>query len=85
MRFLSKESFKAQPTEAVMSLVPAEQAKMKELMEQGIIEAAYVAADSSAVWAIWNCESQEALEGLHETLPMHDYLASDITLLADRA
>jgi len=84
MRFLTKESFKAQPTAEVMALIPAEQARVRELTEQGLIEAVYVAADNSSAWLVWNCESQEALDELHKTLPMHDYFASNITLLADR-
>ena len=84
MRFLTKESFKAQPTAEVAALIPAEQAKVKELAQQGVVEAAYAAADKSAMWLIWNCASREALEDLHKTLPMHDYLASDITLLAEK-
>ena len=85
MRFLTKETFKGQPTAEVKALIPDEQARVKELAQQGIVEAAYAAADSSAMWLIWNCESQDALADLHKTLPMHDYLASDITLLADGA
>ncbi len=85
MRFLVKDSFRERPTEEVMALVPAEQARVKELTEQGVIEALYLAADMSVVWIIWNCESQADLEEVHKTLPLHAYLDCDITLLADRA
>ena len=85
MRFLVKEMFSAPPTKEVLELIPAEQARGKELAEQGVVETHYAAADNSAMWFVWNCESQAALEEIHKTLPLHDYLQSDITLLADRA
>ena len=85
MRFLTKESFRGQPTPEVMSRIPAEQARVGELAQQGVVEAAYAAADGSAMWLIWDCESQDALAEFHKTLPMHDDLVSDVTPLADEA
>jgi len=85
MRFITKEGFWAAPSEEVRGLIPAEKAAMKELMKQGVVEAMYVSADSSTAWVVWDIESQEALEKVHKTLPLHDYLNSDIVLLADRA
>lgn len=85
MRFLTKESFRAPPTSEVLALIPAEQARVKELVDQGVVEAAYAAADNTAMWLIWHCESQAGLEEAHETLPMHEYLRSDVTQLVDGA
>lgn len=85
MRFLGKESFSAPPTNEVLELIPAEQAKIKELAAQGVVEAAYAAADGSAMWIVWNSESQADVEEVHKTLPLHDYLQSDITILTDEA
>jgi len=45
MRFLTTESLKAPPTAEVQALMPAELAKVKELTEQGLISAFYIAAD----------------------------------------
>ncbi len=61
MRFITKETFKAPPTAEVQAVIPAEQAKVKELTEQGMIEAVYVAADQSSAWMVWNVDSQAAL------------------------
>ena len=86
MRFMLKITWKQTPTEEIMALMPAEQQRGMELSEQGIAEAAYQAADQStegwAAWAIWNCESQAALDELVKTLPMHEYFNYDVTLLA---
>ena len=81
MRFLVKNTWKEPPTEEVQALIPAELARTKELAEQGISEALYVAADRSGAWEVWNCESEEALEEIKKTLPLHKYLNTEITLL----
>ena len=83
MRFLTKETFKAPPTAEVQALIPAEIAKVKELTEQGLISAVYMAADLSSVWVVWDVDSQAALEETHTTLPLHPYMNSEITLLAE--
>jgi len=83
MRFLTKETFKAPPTAEVQAVIPAEQAKVKELIEQGTIEALYLAADQSGAWMVWNVDSQAALEEAHNALPLHPYLNSEITVLAE--
>ncbi len=83
MRFLTKETFKAPPTAEVQALMPAELAKVKELTEQGLISAFYIAADRSGAWMVWNVDSQAALEEAHSTLPLHPYLDSEITELGD--
>ena len=85
MRFLTRETFSAPATEEVMELIPAEQAKIAELVGQGVVEAAYEAADNSAMYLIWNSESQAGLEEAHKTLPLHGFLRSEITLLVDGA
>ena len=83
MQFLIKSSLKAPPTEEVIALFPAEQAKGQELAEQGIQEAVYMAADQSCAWLIWNCESRDALDEIHKTLPLYEYLQAEITPLSD--
>ena len=84
MRFLTRETFKAPPTAEVQALIPAEIAKAKELTEQGLIAAVYVAADQSGAWMVWNVDSQAALEETHNTLPLHPYMNSEIiTVLSE--
>ncbi len=83
MRFLTKETFKAPPTAEVQALLPAEIAKVKELTEQGLIAAVYVAADQSGAWIVWNVDSQAALEETYNTLPLHPHMNSEITVLAE--
>ena len=83
LRFLTTEAFKAPPTSEVQALIPAEMARVKELTEQGLIVAVYVAADQSNAWMVWNVDSQAALEETHSTLPLHPHLNSEITVLSE--
>ena len=83
MRFLTKETFKAPPTAEVQALIPAEIAEVKELTEQGLIAAVDTVADLSSVWVIWNVDSQAALEETRSTLPLHLYMNTEITVLAE--
>ncbi len=83
MRFLATETFKAPPTAEVQALIPAEQARVKELTEQGLIAAVYIAADQSSAWAVWNVDSEAALEEAHKTLPLHPHMNSESTVLAE--
>lgn len=83
MRFIIEETFKAPPTPEVQALIPAEQTRVKELTEQGLIAAVYVAADQSRAWALWNVESEAALNAAHDSLPLHPHMNSVITELAE--
>jgi muconolactone delta-isomerase len=58
--------------------------RTKELAEEGVVEATYIAADMSGAWLVWNVESKDALEEVHKTLPLHDHVDQDVTLLADQ-
>jgi muconolactone delta-isomerase len=71
------------PSEDIMALLPLEQKRGRELAEQGIREAVYVAADRSAVWTVWNCDSQEVLEELTKTLPLYEFWNIESTRLTD--
>ena len=81
MRFMLTFTWKQPPGDEVMALMPAEQARTKELMDQGIAEPAEMAADRSTLWAVWNCASQDEVEKTLQTLPMYEYLNTDITAL----
>lgn len=83
MRFLVTNTPKEEPTEEVKALIPAELERTKELSQEGLVEAFYVRADMRGAWLVWNVESEEALEELHKTLPLHPYIDQEIALLRD--
>ena len=84
MRFLVTNKLKDGPTEEVKALIPAEQARTKELAQEGVVEAVYIADDRTGAWLVWNVDSRDALDEVHKTLPLHKHLDQDITLLADQ-
>ena len=83
MRFMLRATWKQPPDEEIMALLPAEEARAKELTEQGIQEALYIPADQSGAWAVWKCESQNEVREVAQTLPLYKFLNFDVTLLAD--
>jgi muconolactone delta-isomerase len=83
MRFLLKLTLNRPTSEEIMALLPAEQRRGVELAEQGIREAVYVAADRSAVWTVWNCDSEDVLEEMTKTLPLYEFWNIEATRLAD--
>ena len=83
MRCMLELTLNGSTSEEVMALLPSEQRRGVELAEQGIREAVYVAEDRSAVWTVWNCDSQEALEELTKTLPLYEFWNIESTRLAD--
>lgn len=83
MRFLLKLTLNQPISEEIMALLPAEKKRGKELAEQGIREAAYVAADRSTVWTVWNCASPEVLDEVTKTLPPYEFWDNESTQLAN--
>ncbi len=83
MRFLLKLTLDRPTSEEIMALIPAEQRRGKELAKQGIREAVYIAADRSAVWTVWNCDSEDVLEEMTKTLPLYEFWDIEATRLAD--
>lgn len=83
MRFLLKLTLNQPISEEIRALLPAEKKRGEELAEQGIREAVYVAADRSAVWTVWNCDSQKTLEEATKTMPLYEFWKIEVTQLAE--
>jgi muconolactone delta-isomerase len=83
MRFLLKLTLNRPPSEEIMARIPAEQRRGVELAEQAVREAVYIAADRSAVWTVWNCDSQEVLDEATKTLSLYQFWNIEVTQLAD--
>ena len=83
MHFMITATWKQEPNEEVMALLPAEEARAGELAEQGILKALYIPADQSGAWTVWNCKSQDEVQAIAQTLPLYKFLNFDIALLAD--
>lgn len=83
MRFILKLTLNRPTSKEVLALLPAEQERGRELANSGIREAVYVAADRSAVWTVFNCDSPEALDAITKTLPLYEFWNIEATRLAD--
>jgi len=83
MKFLASNRMKQAPTEEVMALFPAEQARVAELMAQGILEHLYIAADYSKAWLVLQSDSLDMAHHAVESLPLHKFLHVEITPLAE--
>lgn len=82
MEFMIHARFRPQDQQEVLARVPQEQARIKELMGQGSVEALYVAADLSQVWLVMQGESQEQVQKSLQTLPLYSYMEVQITQLS---
>ena len=84
MRFMLTFTWKKPPGEEVMAVMPAEEARGRELVEQGIAEEAEIAADQSTYWTVWNCASEDEVQEVLRTLPMYKFVNVDVTPLAPK-
>ena len=65
------------------ALLPAEQAHVKQLTEQGVVEAGYLAADRSHAWIVVRAESEERIEQVLSGFPFFPYMTLESTPLLD--
>jgi muconolactone delta-isomerase len=84
MKFLSSNHMKQAPTAEVMALFPAEQARVAELMAQGVLENLYVAADFSKAWLVLQSESLDIARQAVESLPLHKFSHVELTPLFEQ-
>jgi muconolactone delta-isomerase len=61
-------------TEDKLAELPAERARIRELMQQGSLEHIFVAADFSEGWIIFAVDSPETVHALMDTLPMRRHM-----------
>jgi muconolactone delta-isomerase len=71
--------------EAITVLLPAEQAHVRDLMEQGVITAIHIAADRSRVWVVMRGESQEDIQWRLTAFPLYPYMQTELTPLLETA
>ncbi|HEY3991612.1 MAG TPA: muconolactone Delta-isomerase family protein [Ktedonobacteraceae bacterium] len=78
MRFMVNFSTRPGSEEAAVALIPAEQARIRALSEQGIVEALYLATDRARGWLVMKSESLAQAQEYLQTLPLHAYLEMDV-------
>lgn len=82
MRFLVETKLKQVPTDEIMALIPAEIARGKELDAMGVRQMLFVAADQSGAWQVFQGSMADVQHAV-ESLPLHPFVETRITPLAD--
>lgn len=80
--FMVHATFRQQDQQDILARIPQEQEQVKLLKEQGVIEALYIASDSSGVWFVLQGESQASVQQHLESLPLYPYMTLQWTPLA---
>ncbi len=79
--FMVHAIFHQQDQQNILARVPQEREHIKLLMEQGVVEALYIASDSSGVWLVVQGESQASVQQHLESLPLYPYMTLQWTPL----
>ncbi len=74
MEFMVHATFHQEDQKSILERIPQEREQVKVLMEKGVIEAIYIAADSSGVWLVVRGESQAGVQQHLESLPLYPYI-----------
>jgi muconolactone delta-isomerase len=68
----------------VEQALPAEQVRVRELQQQGVLDALYLPEGSGApatLWVVFNGDSRDAVQRVIENLPLYPYMQVDLTPL----
>ena len=83
MTFLVESQFTAVPTADLLALIPAETARGAALDTEGVRLHLFVAADQSKAWQVYRADSLAELQQILATFPLHQYVTTIITPLAN--
>jgi muconolactone delta-isomerase len=70
----------------VEQALPAEQARVRELMQEGVLTALYVPDGAGApdiLWAIFDGDSKDSVQRVIQSLPLYPYMQLDLIQLRD--
>ena len=84
MQYMASISFDTARRVEVEQLLPVEQTRVRELQQQGVLDALYVPDGSGApagLWVVFNGDSRDAVQRVIEDLPLYPYMQVDLTPL----
>ena len=64
--------------------MPAEQARVRELQQEGVLDTLYVPESAGApggVWVVFNGDSRESVERVVASLPLYPHMRVELTQL----
>ncbi|MNH89639.1 Muconolactone delta-isomerase [compost metagenome] len=84
MRFLVHVKIdRSAPEEEITELLPAEQTRFAELMEQGLINTFYLSHTRDEHWSLCIAVNEDELKTALETLPLYKFMKIEHTQLID--
>jgi muconolactone delta-isomerase len=83
MRFMVRFVHRDPGSEEVLSLIPAERDRVRELSAEGTLEALYLAADRSSGWIVMSGSSLEQVEEALASLPLYPHLSIELTAIQE--
>ena len=84
MQFMASISLDTTRRSDVERTLPAEQARVRELQQQGVLTALFVPDGSGApdgLWAVFNGDSREAVQRVVESLPLYPCMQLELIQL----
>ena len=84
MQFMASILLDTARRSEVERTLPAEQARVRELQQQGVLDALYVpdgAGAPAGLWVVFNGESRDAVEHIIQSLPLYPYMQLELTPL----
>jgi muconolactone delta-isomerase len=84
MRFMASITFDPARHAEIERRVPAEQVRVRELQQEGVLESLYIPESTGApsnVWVVFNGQSRAAVQQALESLPLYPYMRVELTLL----
>jgi muconolactone delta-isomerase len=82
MRWMVTLTFDPAQGDKIGPLIPAEQARVAELRQEGKLEAIYI-SQGNQVWLILRAATEGDVHAILDTLPLHPYARSDVAALRD--
>lgn len=81
MKYMVLVTFDHRDEEAFNATIPAEQAHVQKLLEEGIIEGIYVSLDGARGWTVLRGESRAQIEQILPTFPLFSYMSTELIQL----
>jgi muconolactone delta-isomerase len=84
MQFMASIMFDPARQAEIERVLPAEQVRVRELQQQGVLDALYVPdgiGAPAALWVVFNGQSREAVERVLQSLPLYPYMQVELTPL----
>jgi muconolactone delta-isomerase len=84
MQFLASISLDLTRRTEIERALPAETARVRELMQSGQMHALYIPDGTGAptsLWGVFSGDSRESVESILESLPLYPYMRIELTQL----